>query len=87
MSHHLTIEYGDDVLLSMGLSPAEFSEEAKLMLAAKLYELGRLTSGQAAGLCGKGRVEFLMSLARLGVAASNLRPEDSDSEIDFGRRG
>jgi hypothetical protein len=87
VSHRLTIEYGGDVLLSLGLSPAEFSEQAKLMLAAKLYELGRLTSGQSARLCGKGRVEFLMSLPGLGVAASNLRAEDADSEVDFGRRG
>ncbi len=87
MGHRLTIDYGDDVLLSLGLSPDEFSDEAKLLLAAKLYELGKLTSGQAARLCGKGRVEFLMSLARLGVAASNLRPEDADAEIDFGRHG
>jgi predicted HTH domain antitoxin len=87
MSHRLTIEYGDDVLLSLGLSPEEFSAEAKLVLAAKLYDLGKLTSGQAARLCGKGRVEFLMSLSRLGVAASNLRPEDADVELDFGRHG
>jgi len=87
MSYRLTIEYGDDVLLSLGLSPEEFSAEAKLVLAAKLYDLGKLTSGQAARLCGKGRVDFLMSLSRLGVPASNLRPEDADVELDFGRHG
>ena len=87
MSHKLTLEYGDDILLSLGLSAQEFSEEARLLLAAKLYELGRLTSGQAARLCGKGRVEFLMSLSRLGVPACNLRPEDADAELGFGRSG
>ena len=87
MSHKLTLEYGDDILLSLGLSAEEFSEEARLLLAAKLYELGRLTSGQAARFCGKGRVEFLMSLSRLGVSACNLRPEDADAELDFGRSG
>jgi len=59
MQRQLTIEYGEDVLLAMGLSPEQFSDEAKFLLAAKLYELGKLTSGQAARLCGKGRVEFL----------------------------
>lgn len=86
MSHTLTLEYGDDILLSLGLSAQEFSEEAKLLLAAKLYELGRLTSGQAARLCGKGRVEFLMSLSKLGVPACNLKQEDADADLDFGRR-
>lgn len=44
-----TISYGDDVLFSTGLSRAEFDEEAAFLLAAKLYELGRLSSGSADG--------------------------------------
>ena len=83
MSHSLTIPYGDDILLSVGLSVDEFAEEARFLLAAKLYELGKLSSGQAAELCGKGRVDFLLSLPRVGVSISNLRPEDAESEIEF----
>jgi len=83
MSYSLTIEYGDDVLFSLGVSPEEFSEEARFILAAKLYELGRLTSGQAASLCGKGRVDFLYSLPRVGISIANLRPDDADDELGF----
>ena len=83
--HKLTIEYGEDVLFSMGLSRDDFTKEARLILAAKLYELGKLTSGQAAKLCGKGRVDFLLSLPRLGIPISNLRPEDAEAEIEFMR--
>lgn len=83
MRHTLTIDYGDDVLFSMGVTRDEFGEEARFLLAAKLYELGRLSSGQAAGLCGRGRVDFLLSLPRVGVSISNLRPEDAESEIGF----
>lgn len=83
MRHTLTIDYGDDVLFSMSLSPDEFVEEAKFLLAAKLYELGKLSSGQAARLCGKGRVDFRLSLPRVGVSISNLRPEDAESELEF----
>jgi len=86
MSYELTIEYGDDVLFSTGLSRDEFDEEAALLLAAKLYELGRLSSGQAAKLCGKGRVDFLLSLPRVGVSISNLRPEDTAAEVGFLQR-
>ena len=57
------------------------------LLAAKLYELGRLSSGHAAKLCGKDRVGFLLSLPRAGVSISNLRPEDADAEVRFLRRG
>jgi predicted HTH domain antitoxin len=87
MGHQLTIEYGDDVLFSSGLTRHEFDEEARFLLAAKLYELGRLSSGQAAKLCGKRRVEFLLSLPRIGVSISNLRPEDAEAEISFLQRG
>ncbi len=61
----------------------DFSREARFLLAAKFYELGKLTSGQAAGFCGKNRVDFLLSLPRAGVSISNLRPEDADAEIGF----
>jgi predicted HTH domain antitoxin len=87
MTHILSIEYSEDVLLSTGLPERDFNEEARFLLAAKLYELGRLSSGQAATLCGKGRVEFLLSLPRIGVSLSNLRPEDATSELEFLRHG
>lgn len=87
MTRTLTIEYGDEVLLGLGLSPSEFSAEAAFLLAAKLYELGRLTSGQAAKLCGKDRVSFLLELPRAHVAVSNLQAEDADDEIAFAGHG
>jgi len=87
MTRVVQIPYGDEILFSLGLSPEQFGEEAKLLLASKLYELGKLTSGQAARLCGRGRVDFLAALARLGVPACNLRPEDADADIDFGLNG
>lgn len=87
MDRKLIIEYGDDVLFSLGMSAEQFSEEARFLLAAKLYELGKVTSGQAARLSGKGRVDFLMSLTRVGIPVSNLQPEDADAELDFARNG
>lgn len=87
MSHTLQIAYGDDVLLSSGLTRDAFAEEARFLLSAKLYELGRLSSGQAAMMCGKERVAFLLDLPRVGVSVSNLRPEDAESEVDFIQNG
>lgn len=83
MQNTLTIEYADDLLFTLGVSDKEFSEEAKLLLAAKLYEMGKISSGQAARLAGKSRVEFLFSLSRLGVSMSNLREEDLENELNF----
>jgi predicted HTH domain antitoxin len=86
MSYELTIEYGDDVLLSAGMSRSEFDHEAAFLLAGKLYELGRLSSGQAAKMCGRSRVDFLLSLPRIGISMSNLGPEDIEPELKFLRR-
>ena len=86
MTHILTIPYGDAVLLEASLTREEFEREAVFILAAKLYELGRLSSGKAADLCGKGRVDFLLSLPRVGVSISNLRPEDAADEVAFAQR-
>ncbi len=85
MRRTLTIDYGDELLASLGLSPLQFSEEARFLLAAKLYELGRATSGQAAELCNMTRIEFLFALPRAGVSISNLRPEDADAELAFSK--
>ena len=83
MQNTLTIEYTDELLFALGVSDEEFSEEAKFLLAAKLFELGKISSGQAAKLAGKSRVEFLSSLSRLGVAMSNLTEADIKNELDF----
>ena len=87
MSNTLTIEYADDLLFSLGVSEKEFTEEAKLLIAAKLYEMGKLSSGQAANLAGKSRVEFLFLLSRVGVPMSNLREEDLREELRFALNG
>lgn len=86
-SHMLEIEYGDDVLLSAGLTREAFDREARFLLAGKLFELGRISSGQAAVLCGKERVEFLLDLPRIGVSVSNLCEEDLASEMEFMQNG
>ena len=83
MQNTLTIEYTDDLLFTLGVSSKEFSDEAKFLLAAKLYEIGKISSGQAAKLAGKSRVEFLFSLSRVGVSMSNLREEDLRDELNF----
>jgi predicted HTH domain antitoxin len=85
MAHVLQIPYDDAVLLETSLRRGEFEREAALLLAAKLYDLGRLSSGRAAQLCGMGRVDFLLALRRVGVSISNLREEDLAGEVAFAR--
>ena len=85
MTHTLTIAYTDDILASVGLSEGEFAAAARFMVAAQLHGEGRLSAGQAASLCGMGKVEFLHALAQRGYPASNLRIEDAERELEFAR--
>jgi len=67
----LIIDYPASIPAALNLSPESFEDEARTALAMKLYEMGRLTSGQAAKLAGVTRVEFLLSCSRYGTATVN----------------
>ncbi len=70
------IELPADILLAVGQSREQFIKEAKFLLSLKLFELGRLSSGKAAELCGLNRVDFLLSAGRLGVSIADLDEEE-----------
>lgn len=79
------ISYPDGLAQSLKLSDPEFAAELAFLAAAKLYELGRLSSGKAARLAGMSRIVFLRALERAGVPAINLRAEEVDAEIQAAR--
>lgn len=64
----LVLQIPDSLPDALHLSPASFAAEAKMALAVKLFETGRLSSGQAAELCGLSRPAFLLSLPQWEVA-------------------
>ena len=76
MTRSLTIDYGDEVLLALGLSPDQFREEAKILIAVKLYEMGRLSTGAAAKFAGVPKPLFLIKLADYGVDTFELSDEE-----------
>ncbi len=86
MKRTLTIDYGDEVLLALGYSPRQFREEAKILVAVKLYELGRLSSGAAAKLAGIPKPLFLMKLTDYDVDAFHLTGEDLQQDLASARR-
>ena len=77
----LSIKYPEAVLATLNLSPETFEQEAKIALAVKLYEMGRLTSGQAAALVGMPRVAFLLSCPRYGAATVQWDKEELEDEF------
>jgi predicted HTH domain antitoxin len=72
----MTIAYSDDLLLSLKKSPDEFEAEARLLLAVKLYEMHRVSTGMAAQLAGIPRPAFLLELARFGVSPMGQEPDE-----------
>jgi len=74
------VTYSETIPALGNLSPEMFETEARLAMAVKLYELGRLTSGQAAELAGIPRVTFLLSCHRFGAASVAWDQAELDAE-------
>ena len=77
----LTIPYSDDLLLSMKRSPQEFEAEARLLLAVKLYEMDRVSTGAAAKLAGISRVAFMFELDRFGLSPMGQDPSELGEDL------
>jgi predicted HTH domain antitoxin len=75
-----------DVPALLKMSEADFAREAQVLLAVKLFELGKLTSGKAAELAGMPRPTFLHTLSRYNVAAINLQAEEIEHEVEAAKR-
>ncbi len=78
----VTIELPESVLLAAGQSRDEFVREAKLVLAAKLFETGRISSGKGAEICGVSRVDFLLEMGRRGIPIIQLDEEELKREFE-----
>ena len=80
----ITIDCPDDLLVALGTTRDQFEQEARFALAAKLYELGRLSSGKAAGL---DRVTFLLTPSRIGVPMVDLADRELADDLRYARGG
>ena len=70
-----------DALLLTGANPDAVASRMKFFAALKCFELGELTSGQAARMCGLPRVEFLTEASRHGVPVVDLSGEELAAEF------
>ena len=77
----VTIELPVDGLPSPADMPDNFSDEARFLLASKLFEQGRISSGKAGKLAGMGRVEFLLAASRAGVPVVDLSGDELTAEF------
>jgi predicted HTH domain antitoxin len=61
-------------------------KEARMALASKLYELGKLTLGQAADMVGYSKETFMELLADYGVSFFNYSADELDEDIKNAHR-
>ena len=77
----LTIPLSDDLLAASGQTPEALEDEMRFLLAVKLYETKRLSIGKAADFCGKGKIEFMDAIGKLGVPVINLDDDQIQEEF------
>lgn len=69
----LTIELPDTIDLSL--------KETATALAAQLYDMGKLSLGQAANLAGYSKSTFMELLSNYKVSVFNYTPDELDQDI------
>jgi predicted HTH domain antitoxin len=78
---YLTIELPVEGLPSPVEPPEQFAEEARFLIALKLFDQGRISSGKAGILSGLGRVGFLLAASRAGVPVVDLTEDELAEEF------
>jgi predicted HTH domain antitoxin len=85
-THTLTIDYPDEVLWALRQEPAEFEQQARLLLALSLYETGKLSTGLAARLADMGRVAFMLTLGQYGLSPFGESADELEEDLRYARQ-
>jgi predicted HTH domain antitoxin len=72
----IVLDIPEDSLLALKVSEKQIGDELRMAAAAKLFELGKLSSGAAAELAGVPRTLFLTKLSDYGVATFRMTEEE-----------
>ncbi len=56
--------------------------DSRVCLAAKLFEVGRLSCGQAADLAGYSKRTFIELLGKQGIAVVDYSPDELTDDLD-----
>lgn len=70
--------------LRIELPPSLSEDEARLLFAVKLFEVGKVSLGQAAKIAELSKRAFMEILGRYGIPVFNYSPEELREEVDFG---
>lgn len=80
--NELKIQYPNSLLFSLKEPKKKVEEELKFLLALKLYELGKITSGIAARIADVSRRDFILKCNRYNISPLTDNLEDLKEEFD-----
>ena len=79
-STELEVHVSEGLVRALGAG----EEELRFLLGSKLIELGRLSVGRGAELCGVPRATFMQKLGALGVPVINFADDEMEDELRDG---
>ncbi|MGD2088902.1 MAG: UPF0175 family protein [Candidatus Aminicenantes bacterium] len=77
----LTVDFPDSLPDLLQETKQEFEFEVKMALAAKLFQMKRISSGIAASIVGIPRTAFLLNLHKYGVPMIDLDEDELISDV------
>jgi len=81
-SEELKIRFPTGLEEAVHVTKGELEQQILLMAGLKMFELGKLSSGKAAELAGRLRVEFFEACGKYHVSIFNYSPQQVENEID-----
>lgn len=83
--HTLKIEYPQELLWALQQEPDEFAAQARILLAVKLYETGKLSTGLAARMAGVPRSAFFYLLGQYDLSPFGEIPDELEEDLAHAR--
>ncbi|UCH95685.1 MAG: UPF0175 family protein [Candidatus Aminicenantes bacterium] len=77
----LTVDFPDSLPDLLQETKQEFEFEVKMALAAKLFQMKRISSGIAASIVGVPRTVFLLNLHKYGIPMIDLDKDELISDV------